>query len=506
MKNLWLRATALLVATIWFAAAPARAELPPVHVAGPDLVAGGRVLRLRGIDWGWWHLAGTRYTEDDMRRQAAWGANVARLAFSYGDLEDMAHPGTWREDGFAQFDEVMQWARRYHQYVILDMHVVPGGQDPAPYCDGGRNRVWHDETFRQRFIALWCEIARRYRGRPAVAAYELMNEPCTQDPQPDKLVALTRQAIDAIRAVDPDKVIVVSGDQWSNAVDLKDAIKVADPNILYTFHFYEGGPDEQWLSNAKEGPGVSGTQDWTRFELPFTVPAGASSLSILLRSTANGGQAWFDDIRLTDDKGHVVHAEGFDRGAGAYHGERPPASVISYDAAVGHNKPGSVRVSGTTEYGGWIGPRLEVQPGHAYHLSGWIKLADATGSTYLSAAFYGMKNATVDKEDLRRRLAPAIAFAHRFNVPLWVGEFGAERDKGPAGLQASSIATRIALFEEYGFHWTYWNYRESAGPGGMSLQAQHGNGEDYPVNEPLLAVLRAGWRLNATPATAIGGG
>ena len=120
-------------ATLLLSLSPGLADLAPLHVAGRDLVANGQPIRLRGIDWGWWHLSGTRHTEDDMRRQAAWGANIARLAFSYGDLDDKNHSGTWRADGFEQFDEVVQWAKRCNQYVILDMHVVPGRQDPAAY-------------------------------------------------------------------------------------------------------------------------------------------------------------------------------------------------------------------------------------------------------------------------------------------------------------------------------------------------------------------------------------
>lgn len=477
-----------------------RAELAPLHVVGADLVANGQGLRLRGINWGWWHLSGTRYGEGDMRAQADWGANVARLAFSYGDLEDQAHPGQWREDGFQQFDEVIQWAQRHQQYVILDLHVAAGGQDTAPYCDGGANRIWADAGCQQRFIALWCEIARRYRHRSEVAAYELLNEPCTCCPTPDRLVALCRRAVVAIRTVDPDKVIVMSGDQWSNARELKDAIKLPDTNILYTFHFYEGGPVAQWLSNASEGQGLAGTHDWTRVERSINVPAGASLLSIMLRSSKNSGTAWFDDVVLTDENGKVVHAQGFDGGPASYRGERPPATVVAHDAAVGHEKPGSLRVSGTTDYNGWSGPRLPVQSGRTYHLSGWVKLENATGATYLSAAFFGLKQTRVDPEDLRRHMAPAVAFARKFTVPVWVGEFSCERDRGPPGLQANSVAARIALFEEYGFHWTYWNYRETSGPGGMALQAQKKSGEDYPVNEALLGVLRAGWKLNAPAA------
>ena len=485
---------------------PCYAELSPLRVAGRDLVADGKPVRLRGINWGWWHLSATRYTEDDMRRQAEWGANVARLAFSYGDLEDKAHPGTWREDGFGQLDEAVRWAKKYNQYVILDMHVVPGGQSPAAYTDGGGNRVWKDGACQTRYVNLWCEIARRYRNRPEVAAYELMNEPVTQRPTPELLTNLGNRAIAAIREIDPGKVIVMPGDQWSNARDLTDAVKVSDTNVLYTFHFYEGGPPEGWLRNVNEGRGAviasPDVSEWQRFDIPVKIDTGVNALSVLLRSSKNSGAAWFDEIALTDGKGNVVQSNTFDKDAQPYRMEHEPQTDGAYDAAVGHDKPGSLRVSGTAAYNGFISPRWSVSPGQTYHLTGWIKLQKATGETFIGAALFGVTGSRVDRGDLRKRLLPAVAFAKKYDVPLWVGEFGCARNSGPEGLQVNSIASRIELFEEFGFSWSYWNYHETTHPESMALQAQKRNGEEFPLNEALLAVLKDGWLLNKAPLKA----
>ena len=100
-----------------------------------------------------------------------------RLAFSYGDVESAEHDGTLRADGIRDVDDVVRWARRYRQYVVLDMHVAPGGQNPAAYCDGGAGRLWTDPEHQKRFIALWRAIARRYRFEPTVGAYELVSAP-----------------------------------------------------------------------------------------------------------------------------------------------------------------------------------------------------------------------------------------------------------------------------------------------------------------------------------------
>ena len=468
--------------------------LPPLKVRGKNLVSGDRRIVLRGINWGWWHLQDTRYTENDMRRQAAWGANVLRLAISYGDVEDPARLGMLREEGVKDVDEVIGWAEKHGQYVILDMHVCPGGQSGTKYTDGGKGNLWGSAECRRRFLSLWRELAKRYRRRNALAAYELLNEPDTKRAEPDWLAALQREAVAEIRKVDPEKVIVVTGDRMSDAANVKDMIWIDDPNILYTFHFYDGGGSVGWLRNIGEKcGGECGTKDWHRFDLDIRLRPNETHFAVLLRSTANSGVAWFDDLELRDADGNLVEAHGFDAGAEGFSPECDPKAVSTYDGKVGHLRPGALRVSGTAAYNGWIGPRRKAKgTGSAYRLSGWLKLEKATGGSYAAAAVFGAGC----EEDLRRVLKPAIDFQRRHDVPLYVGEFAVEN---ASGRQAQDTALRIRLIEELGFSWTYWNYRETTDPGSMALHPMRRDGTDFPVNEALLTVLKGGWSKNSRP-------
>ncbi len=475
----------------------AAAPLPPLRVEGNRVLAGDKEIRLRGINWGWWHDNGTRYTEADMKQQADWGANVLRLTIRYTDIAN--EDGSWNEERAAAVDEVVEWAGKHGQYVILDMHETPGGQTPIHYCVGGKNEVWKEKKFQEQFIELWRRLALRYRNNPAVGAYELMNEPRTVPPDPGLTADLQRRAIEAIRKVDPDKVIVVTGDEMSNyEVSLTDAVKQKDSNILYTIHFYPGA-FTRWMHNVGEDKGVSGTRDWFRFELPVTVPADAAEpeLSLILRSTENKGTAWFDDVTMTDENGKVLRSFGFDKGAERFAIERHPFGVLKHDPAAGHDQPGSLRIDGTNSYNSWASPRWKVEPGRTYTLSGWIKLDKATGSTYIGASLF--KAWRPGLADLRKLLKPAAEFSKKYDVPVFVGEFSIIRSSGPEGYQAAAVADRIRAMEEAGFHWTYWNFHETTNPDTMALQAQKKEGGDYPVNAPLLEVLKEGWAKNAQP-------
>ena len=126
-----------------------------------------------------------------------------------------------------------------------------------------------------------------------------------------------------------------------------------------------------------------------------------------------------------------------------------------------------------------------------------MKLENATGRTYACAAVRGIASPNIDVKDLDRLISVAVGFGKRHNVPLWVGEFSAAKDSGPDGFQLNSVRERIRLFERYGIHWTYWNFREPTSPDGMGLHTmQRNHGGDNPINAPLLELLSDGFNGN----------
>ena len=97
--------------------------------------------------------------------------------------------------------------------------------------------------------------------------------------------------------------------------------------------------------------------------------------------------------------------------------------------------------------------------------------------------------------ELLEKLNPK-EFRDKFNVPIYVGEFAIEVKVAGNEYQQQTIADRIQAFEELGYHWTYWNYRETTDPSTMALHPHKMNGEEYPVNATLLKALQTGWDLN----------
>ncbi|HTX93113.1 MAG TPA: cellulase family glycosylhydrolase, partial [Anaerolineales bacterium] len=68
-------------------------------------------------------------------------------------------------------------------------------------------------------------------------AFELLNEIVLPDSAPwNRLLA---KAVERIRQVDLERLIVIGGNYYNSVGELANLTFLADPNILYTFHFYE---------------------------------------------------------------------------------------------------------------------------------------------------------------------------------------------------------------------------------------------------------------------------
>ncbi|HEX6506539.1 MAG TPA: glycoside hydrolase family 5 protein [Chloroflexota bacterium] len=190
-------------------------------------------------------------TQEDIAFIAGLGANVVRLALNYRHFEDDERPFEYRQEGFRRLEEALGWCETHGLYAILDLHAVQGWQNPDWHSDNRTKyaMLWDHPHFQDRFVALWEELARRYRGRAVIAGYDLMNEPQTRDvtgPQRwDRINALYRRAVDAIRRIDGEHIIFLEGDAFSSRFAGLEA--PFDDNVVYSFHDY---------SLATFGPGA----------------------------------------------------------------------------------------------------------------------------------------------------------------------------------------------------------------------------------------------------------
>jgi hypothetical protein len=220
-------------------------------------------------------------TDADLARVAAEGMNHVRLPINARMV--LTDDGELRPDGVARIDWLIDRCRTHRLWVVLDLHGAPGGQtgtniDDSPH---GLPELFTNRHYQELTIQLWRELAHRYHQEPTVAGYDLLNEPLPNEYQhrhADDLIALYGEITAAIRAVDPDHLIIYEGTHWSTNWDI--FTEVWDPKSVLQFHRYWSAPDrpgiQRYLDTRERlglpiymGEGGENNLDWlqTAFQL-----------------------------------------------------------------------------------------------------------------------------------------------------------------------------------------------------------------------------------------------
>lgn len=205
----------------------------------------------------------------DYDKIARRGMNCIRVPIWYGAFEDDA--GNPR-DGFTRLDAIISaaWAQGIH--TLIDLHGAYGGQSgPNSHASGRKQEnppFWNNDAVMypsgsawdpynaciQRTENLWQRIAQHYVGNPAVAGYDILNEPVGA-PNRWGLMNVYNRLYQKIRAVDPDHAIFMeacwSGWDWGNDGTWKYIhweLGVLQPpsdrgwtNVVYSLHQYDSG-------------------------------------------------------------------------------------------------------------------------------------------------------------------------------------------------------------------------------------------------------------------------
>lgn len=255
--------------------------------------AGPRGDRPRKLEQVVRELAGSEYAEkfwqefrrnyvrrEDILRMAELGYNSVRLPINWRVLMEDEPGIRWKEDGFRLIDNLLDWCEETGIYVFLDLHGAPGGQTGANIddCVDDFPRLFTDRDSWDKGIALWGELARRYKERWIVGGYDLLNEPLRPDDgrKPcqhllSKLRDFYIEAVREIRRYDTVHMLSIEGSSWSTdpAVFCQDY----DGNMVIHFHRYAVLPDmgayreflelsEHWNKPLWLGESGENTPEW----------------------------------------------------------------------------------------------------------------------------------------------------------------------------------------------------------------------------------------------------
>lgn len=176
-------------------------------------------------------------TEKDFAFMKLCGINLLRVPFNYRLFIDDEHPETYKSEGFAYFDYLLDLCDRYEIYLMPDLHTTPGGQNPDWHSDNntGVTQFWHYKVFRGQMVQLWAAIAEHCKNREYLLGYDLLNEPYLID-SPDLLTEFYRDVTEAVRRVDQNHILLLEGDHFAMQFDC--IHEIYDENTALTFHYY----------------------------------------------------------------------------------------------------------------------------------------------------------------------------------------------------------------------------------------------------------------------------
>lgn len=216
-----------------FAATSAQADVPAISTEGNKVLFGGQPGSIAGpsLFWSNNNWGGERYytagAVATVKRD--WNAKLIRAAMGVEDGGGYLQNAT---DNVARVRRVVEEAIANDMYVIIDWH--------------SHNAEQHTQAAVQFFR----QMAQDY-GRYNHVIYEIYNEPL-QVSWSGTIKPYAETVINAIRAVDPDNLIVVGTPRWSQDVDAaaNDPIR-NQRNIAYTLHFYAGTHKQDLRNKAQ---------------------------------------------------------------------------------------------------------------------------------------------------------------------------------------------------------------------------------------------------------------
>lgn len=219
--------------------------------------------------------ATTPLTEADYEGMAALGFDVVRLGVSWSALEP--ERGELDEAYLAQIDDAIAWGKAHGIRTVLDLHqdswsndatpegteCRPGtdpmwgydgapdwatiwdgaprcqfqGRDISPAGDRAFEHFWFDtDGIQTALVRTWGELAARYADEPAVAGFDLMNEPGFGQTAPVTTSLLLGRyydrAIEAIREAGAPQIVFI------------------EPSILWSGLGFDSGPPAGFTDDA----------------------------------------------------------------------------------------------------------------------------------------------------------------------------------------------------------------------------------------------------------------
>ncbi|PTY00003.1 glycoside hydrolase [Verrucomicrobia bacterium LW23] len=459
------------------------------------------------------------FEEKDFRMIRELGFNFVRLPLDY---RIWIRDGDWSrldEERLKEIDKAVEYGRRHNIHVNINFHRAPGysvNRNPVEKAN-----IW-TEPETQRICAMhWAAFARRYKGIPnRNLSFNLFNEP-DQHVTEAQYLAVARLMCEAIRAEDPDRLIIADGLNWGN----RPAPALAELRVAQATRGYVPFTVSHYMAPWVAGTDKLSIPTWPAQRVPAILHgphrreahaalalSGDFPADMLLRMHVIQVSS-LADLRVRAD-GKEVFAHRMQPGDGAGEWKKAVYSEAykiwqnEYDLNLSATIPaGTKQVQILVTEGDWlrmseIGLRPRNartdSPEHLLKLSPevsflprpeWYNIAYNSKATALESPFIGGE--MHDREWLwRTAVEPWVAFEKTQRRGVMVGEFGAF-NKTPHPVVLQWVEDSLINWKRAGFGWALWNFRGSFGVlDSGRADVQYEDYQGHKLDRRLLEILQ----------------
>jgi endoglucanase len=136
----------------------------------------------------------------------------------------LSPPYTIYPSFLSRIQQVVDSALANGLYAIINMH-----HHESLYAD--------PDAQKERFLAMWEQIAGFFREYPDNLLFEILNEPHDQL-DAEKWNVFLADALETIRQTNPERTVVIGTAEWGGLGGLSRLTIPDDPNLILTIHYY----------------------------------------------------------------------------------------------------------------------------------------------------------------------------------------------------------------------------------------------------------------------------
>jgi aryl-phospho-beta-D-glucosidase BglC (GH1 family) len=167
-------------------------------------------------------------TSQDIALIKALGFDHVRLSINPQPMFRTRQADNIPVDYLNELDAAVKMILDANLAVMIDIH---------PEADF-KQRLATDGEFAEQFADFWRALARHFSNLdPSLVFFEILNEPEARDAY--RWYGVQARLAVAIREGAPNHTIIATGARWSDDDDLLAIEPLHDPNVIYTFHFYD---------------------------------------------------------------------------------------------------------------------------------------------------------------------------------------------------------------------------------------------------------------------------